>query len=110
MRDRIRRGDHGDSLGICAADKPCRRYRGILRRHRAQFREPRTREGISGVTRRHLMTLRLLLVLADAITAAGVFLLVSLVRFEADPAAQWSVGIHVLPAAVLFAVTWVSVF
>ena len=62
------------------------------------------------MTRRHLMTLRLLLVLADAITAAGVFLLVSLVRFEADPAAVWSVGIDVLPAAGVFAITWVSVF
>ena len=43
-------------------------------------------------------------------TAAAVFLLVSAVRFEADPAAIWSVGIDVIPAAFLFAVTWVSVF
>jgi len=56
------------------------------------------------------MTLRLLLVLADFITAAGVFLLVSLVRFEADPSAQWSVGVDVAPAAALFALTWVTAF
>ena len=62
------------------------------------------------MTRRHLMTLRLLLVVADAVTAAVVFLLVSAVRFEADPSAVWSVGIPVAPAALLFAVSWVSVF
>lgn len=56
------------------------------------------------------MTLQLSLVLADAITAVGVFLLVSAVRFEADPTAQWSVGIAVLPASFLFALTWVTVF
>ena len=62
------------------------------------------------MTRRHLMTLRLLLVLADAITAAVVFLLVSLVRFEADPTAQWSVGLDVGTAAGLFALIWIAVF
>jgi len=56
------------------------------------------------------MTLRLVLVLADGLTAAAVFLLVSLVRFEVDPAALWSVGIDVSVAAALFAVTWVTVF
>jgi exopolysaccharide biosynthesis polyprenyl glycosylphosphotransferase len=56
------------------------------------------------------MTLRLLMVAVDAITAIAVFLLVSLVRFEADPTAQWSVGIDVLPAAGVFALLWVSVF
>ena len=62
------------------------------------------------MTRRHLMTLRILFMLADAAAAAVVFLLVSLVRFEADPSVQWSVGIDVGVAAVLFALTWVSVF
>jgi exopolysaccharide biosynthesis polyprenyl glycosylphosphotransferase len=64
----------------------------------------------SSVTRRHLMTLRLLLVLVDGTTAAIVFLLVSAVRFEADPTAIWSVGVDVVPAAVLFGASWVSVF
>jgi exopolysaccharide biosynthesis polyprenyl glycosylphosphotransferase len=62
------------------------------------------------MTRRHLMRLRLLFVLADGVTAAGVFLLVSALRFESDPSAQWSVGIDVTTAAVLFAVTWMTVF
>src|SRR5680860_1345735 len=62
------------------------------------------------MTRRHLMTLRLLLMLADFVAAAAVFLVVSVVRFEADPAALWSVGIDVLPAALLFGFTWMTVF
>ena len=62
------------------------------------------------MTRRHLMTLRIIFMLADAGAAALVFLLVSVVRFEADPSVQWSVGIDVGAAAALFAVTWVSVF
>jgi exopolysaccharide biosynthesis polyprenyl glycosylphosphotransferase len=62
------------------------------------------------MTRRHLMTLRLLLVLADAIAAAGVFLVVSVIRFEADPGAKWSVGVDVATAAILFAIAWVFVF
>ena len=61
------------------------------------------------MTRRHLMTLRLFLVAADAIAAVIVFLLSSLIRFETDPSAVWSVGIDVAPAAVLFAVMWISV-
>ena len=48
--------------------------------------------------------------LADGVAAAVVFLMVSVVRFEADPSVQWSVGIDVGPAAGLFAATWVSVF
>ena len=55
------------------------------------------------------MTLRLLLMLADGVAAALVFMLVSIVRFEADPTAMWSVGIDVGVAAVLFGITWVSV-
>lgn len=48
--------------------------------------------------------------LADFVAAAAVFLVVSVVRFEADPAAVWSVGIDVLPAALLFGFTWMTVF
>jgi len=62
------------------------------------------------MTRRHLMTLRILLMLADYLAATVVFLLVSLVRFQIDPAATWSVGVDVLPAALLFAFTWMTVF
>lgn len=59
---------------------------------------------------RHLMTLRILLLLADGVIAGAVFYLVSVARFEADPSVHWSVGIDIVPAAVLFAVTWVGVF
>lgn len=62
------------------------------------------------MTRRHLMTLRMLLMLADFVSAAAVFLLVSVVRFEVDPSAVWSVGIDVLPAGLLFGVMWMTVF
>lgn len=47
--------------------------------------------------------------LADGVTATLVFLLVSVVRFEADPTVQWSVGIDVGVAGILFAILWVSV-
>ena len=56
------------------------------------------------------MTLTILLMLADFVAASAVFLVVSLVRFEADPTAVWSVGIDVLPAAFIFAFVWVTVF
>jgi exopolysaccharide biosynthesis polyprenyl glycosylphosphotransferase len=62
------------------------------------------------MSRRHLMTLRLLTVLADGIGAALTFAVISAFRFEADPTAVWSVGIDRGIAAVLFAVTWVAVF
>ena len=62
------------------------------------------------MTRRHLMTLRILLMLADFVAAATVFNVVSILRFEADPSAQWSVGVDVLPASLVFAFAWVSVF
>jgi exopolysaccharide biosynthesis polyprenyl glycosylphosphotransferase len=62
------------------------------------------------LTRRHLTTLRILLMLADFIAAAAVFLVVSLIRFEVDPSAVWSVGVDVLGAALLFAFTWTTVF
>jgi exopolysaccharide biosynthesis polyprenyl glycosylphosphotransferase len=55
------------------------------------------------------MTLRLALVLGDAVAAWLVFLVVSRLRFDADPTAHWSVGIEIGTAAVLFAVLWVSV-
>jgi len=55
------------------------------------------------------MTLRLVLMLGDGVAATLVFLLVSIVRFEADPKALWSVGIDVGPASFLFAVVWVTV-
>ena len=61
--------------------------------------------------RRHLMTLRVGLMLGDALTAVLVFLGVSFVRFrDGDVAALWAaIGIDVRVAAVLFAVTWVAV-
>ena len=61
------------------------------------------------MTGRHLLTLRILLVFGDFLAAAGVFLVVSAVRLDL-PDAQWSVGIDVGTAAVLFAATWVGVF
>lgn len=54
------------------------------------------------------MTLTLLLAIADGITAGAVFILVSVLRFEADPHAIWSVGIDVTTASVLFALSWVG--
>lgn len=61
------------------------------------------------MTRRHLMTLQLVLMLGDAVAAGFVFLAVSRVRFDADPNAHWSVGLDIGTAAVLFAVMWVTV-
>ena len=62
------------------------------------------------MTKRHLMTLRILLMLADGVAALLVFLLVSYVRFpEDDPTAVWSVGIDIPIAATLFAFIWVGV-
>ena len=63
----------------------------------------------SRMTRRHLMTLRILLMLADFIAATAVFLVVSAFRFAIDPTAVWSVGVDVLAAALLFAFLWVTV-
>jgi exopolysaccharide biosynthesis polyprenyl glycosylphosphotransferase len=62
------------------------------------------------MTRRHLMTLRILLMGADFVGATAVFLIVSLVRFAVDPTAVWSVGVDVLAAALLFAFLWTTVF
>lgn len=61
------------------------------------------------MTRRHLMTLTLLLVLADAVAAAAVFVVVSTVRFESSANAVWSVGISPGAASLLFAALWVVV-
>jgi exopolysaccharide biosynthesis polyprenyl glycosylphosphotransferase len=62
------------------------------------------------MTKRHLMTLRLTLMLADWLGAFVLFMLVSVVRFqEGDPNAVWSVGIDIPIAASLFATTWVVV-
>ncbi len=60
--------------------------------------------------RRHLMALRLALMLADGITAVLVFLVVSLVRFGDGEAAEiWErLGIDIRLAAALFGVAWVS--
>src|SRR6188472_323281 len=62
------------------------------------------------MTRRHLMTLRLLLILADALTVAFVFILVSVMRFALDPSAEWAVAMDMGTAAILFAAIWVCVF
>ena len=61
------------------------------------------------MTKRHLMTLRLVLLLGDAVAAWLVFLVVSRLRFDADPTAHWSVGLEIGTAAILFAVMWVAV-
>ena len=55
------------------------------------------------------MTLRLVMLLGDGVAAWAVFLAVSHLRFEADPTAQWNVGIEIRSAAILFAVMWVAV-
>jgi exopolysaccharide biosynthesis polyprenyl glycosylphosphotransferase len=62
------------------------------------------------MTKRHLMALRLMLMLADGVAAAIVFIAVSALRFTVGgPDAQWSVGFDVGTAAVVFATTWVVV-
>jgi exopolysaccharide biosynthesis polyprenyl glycosylphosphotransferase len=61
------------------------------------------------VTKRHLMTLRLVLALGDAVAAWVVFIAVSRVRFDADPEARWNVGLEVGTAAIFFAALWVAV-
>ncbi len=62
------------------------------------------------MTKRYLMTLRLMLMLADGLSAFLVFMLVSVVRFQdGDANAVWSVGIDIPIAATLFALIWVVV-
>ena len=60
--------------------------------------------------RRHLMALRVALMLVDAISAIVVFLLVSFIRFsDGNPAEMWRlVGIDIRLAALLFAMAWVG--
>jgi exopolysaccharide biosynthesis polyprenyl glycosylphosphotransferase len=60
--------------------------------------------------RRHLMMLRLLLMVADAISATSIFVLVSLIRFrDSDVAEVWGlIGIDVRIAALLFGAVWVA--
>ena len=59
--------------------------------------------------RRHLMALRVALMLGDGLSAVLVFLAVSFLRFrDGDPTALWrEVGIDIRLAALLFALTWV---
>jgi exopolysaccharide biosynthesis polyprenyl glycosylphosphotransferase len=59
--------------------------------------------------RRHLMALRVALMLGDGLSAILVFLVVSFLRFrDGDPTALWrEVGIDIRLAALLFALTWV---
>jgi exopolysaccharide biosynthesis polyprenyl glycosylphosphotransferase len=59
--------------------------------------------------RRHLMALRLALVIADGVTATIVFAVVSLVRFgDGDVVGLWGrIGIDVRIAAFLFGLCWV---
>ena len=62
------------------------------------------------MTRRHLMALRLLLMLGDGVSATLVFLAVSAARFDLDPEAVWSVGMDIGPSAIVFALLWIAVF
>jgi exopolysaccharide biosynthesis polyprenyl glycosylphosphotransferase len=48
--------------------------------------------------------------LGDGVSAAVVFLVVSILRFEPEGGAQWSVGIHPGLFALAFAMTWIGVF
>ncbi len=61
--------------------------------------------------RRHLMALRIALMIGDGVTGVAVFLIVSFVRFrDGDPTALWrDLGIDIRLAALMFAVTWVAV-
>ncbi len=61
------------------------------------------------MTRRHLTTLRLLLILGDAVIAMFVFLVVSAIRFQVAADVEWVVGIDIGLAALIFAAIWVSV-
>ena len=61
------------------------------------------------MTRRYLMSLTLLLALADAVAAGGIFLLVSVIRFESSSSAVWSVGVSPGVAAIAFAALWLAI-
>ena len=60
--------------------------------------------------RRHLMALRVGLMVVDGLSAIAVFLLASILRFrDGDPEYLWrTIGIDVGVAALLFAVLWVA--
>lgn len=60
--------------------------------------------------RRHLMALRLTLMLGDGVTAVLVFLVVSLVRFGDGEAVEFwrQLGIDLRVAAIIFGVAWVT--
>jgi exopolysaccharide biosynthesis polyprenyl glycosylphosphotransferase len=59
--------------------------------------------------RRHLMALRVALMLGDGLSAYFVFLGVSVLRFrDGDPTALWQdAGVDIRLAALLFAITWI---
>jgi exopolysaccharide biosynthesis polyprenyl glycosylphosphotransferase len=59
--------------------------------------------------RRHLMTLRAGLMLLDGLIAAAVFLVVAAIRFRESPiqALLDALGLDLIPAALIFAATWV---
>ncbi len=59
--------------------------------------------------RRHLMALRVALMIGDGVSAYLVFLGVSVVRFrDGDPTVLWrEAGVDIRVAALLFAVTWI---
>ena len=60
--------------------------------------------------RRHMMALRLGLIVADGASATAVFLLVSIIRFgDGAGLATWDrLGIDVRLAAILFGIAWVA--
>jgi exopolysaccharide biosynthesis polyprenyl glycosylphosphotransferase len=60
--------------------------------------------------RRHLMALRVALMIGDGLSAYLVFLGVSILRFrEGDPSVLWrEAGVDIRVAALLFAVTWIA--
>jgi exopolysaccharide biosynthesis polyprenyl glycosylphosphotransferase len=60
--------------------------------------------------RRHLMALRLALMVGDGLTAAAVFLLISFVRFGNTGIGIWTrLGIDIRLAAIAFGIIWVVV-
>jgi exopolysaccharide biosynthesis polyprenyl glycosylphosphotransferase len=62
------------------------------------------------VIRRHITALRLALVLADGVTAAIVFVAISVGRFGADWVTTWaSAGLDPLVAAAAFGIAWPAV-
>jgi exopolysaccharide biosynthesis polyprenyl glycosylphosphotransferase len=59
------------------------------------------------VIRRHIVTLRLGLMTADAVTAAGLFVALSIIRFGADWVRTWQIaGVDAVQAALVYGVAW----